>query len=56
MVEPVKAGRTPEELAREFRPDRTDNQQPGRAADRDASVRHERLTTTERGRNSRGQS
>src|SRR5258705_13511512 len=48
MVELVKAGRTPEELAREFEPTAQTIINWVAQADRDAGVRHDGLTTAER--------
>ena len=48
MVELVKAGRTPEELAREFEPTEQTINNWVAQADRDAGVRHDGLTTAER--------
>ncbi|MBR8304682.1 MULTISPECIES: transposase [Burkholderia cepacia complex] len=48
MVELVKAGRTPEELAREFEPTAQSILNWVAQADRDAGVRHDGLTTAER--------
>jgi transposase len=48
MVELVKAGRTPEELAREFEPTAQSIINWVAQADRDAGVRHDGLTTAER--------
>lgn len=48
IVELVKAGRTPEELAREFEPTAQTIVNWIAQADRDAGVRHDRLTTAER--------
>jgi len=52
MVELVKAGRTPEELAREFEPTAQTIINWVAQADRDAGVRQDGLTTS--GRSSRG--
>jgi len=48
IVELVKAGRTPEELAREFEPTAQTIINWVAQADRDAGVRHDGLTTAER--------
>ncbi|AXF05716.1 hypothetical protein CUJ88_45530 (plasmid) [Paraburkholderia hospita] len=48
MVELVKAGRTPQELAREFEPTAQTIINWAAQADRDAGVRHDGLTTGER--------
>lgn len=48
MVELVKAGRTPEELAREFEPTEQTINNWVAQADRDAGARHDGLTTAER--------
>jgi transposase len=48
MVELVKAGRTPEELSREFEPTAQTIINWVAQADRDAGVRHDGLTTAER--------
>ena len=48
MVELVKAGRTPEELAREFEPCNVSLGGAGAIVRADAGVRHEGLTTAER--------
>ena len=48
MVELVKAGRTPEELAREFEPTAQSIINWVVQADRDAGLRHDGLTTVER--------
>ncbi|MEX3937880.1 transposase [Paraburkholderia phymatum] len=48
MVELVKAGRTPQELAREFEPTAQTITNWVAQADRDAGVRHDGLTTAER--------
>ena len=48
IVELVKAGRTPEELAREFEPTAQTIIYWVAQADRDAGVRHDGLTTAER--------
>jgi transposase len=48
MVELVKAGRTPEELAREFEPTAQSIINWVAQADRDAGVRRDGLTTAER--------
>lgn len=48
MVELVKAGRTPEELAREFEPTAQSIINWVAQADRDAGVRQDGLTTAER--------
>lgn len=48
MVELVKGGRTPEELAREFEPTAQSIINWVVQADRDAGVRHDGLTTAER--------
>lgn len=48
MVELVKSGRTPEELAREFEPTAQTIINWVVQADRDAGVRHDGLTTAER--------
>jgi transposase len=48
MVELVKGGRTPEELAREFEPTAQTIINWVAQADRDAGVRHDGLTTAER--------
>jgi transposase len=48
MVELVKAGRTPEGLAREFEPTAQSIINWVAQADRDAGVRHDGLTTAER--------
>lgn len=44
----MKAGRTPEQLAREFEPTVQTVIDSVAQADRDAGVRHDRLTTAER--------
>ena len=48
MVELVKAGRTPEELGREFEPTATTIHNWVKRADLDAGVRSDGLTTVER--------
>jgi transposase len=48
MIELVKAGRTPEELAREFEPTAQTIINWVAQVDRDAGVRHDGLTTAER--------
>ena len=48
IVELVKSGRTPEELAREFEPTAQTIINWAAQADRDAGVRQDGLTTTER--------
>jgi transposase len=48
IVELVKSGRTPEELAREFEPTAQTIINWVAQADRDVSVRHDGLTTAER--------
>ena len=48
MVELVRAGRTPEELAREFEPTATSIANWVRQADRDEGLRKDGLTTAER--------
>jgi len=48
LVELVKAGRTPEELSREFEPTAQTIINWVAQADRDAGVRHDGLTTAER--------
>ena len=48
MVELVKAGHTPEELAREFEATEQTITNWGAQANRDASARHDGLTTAER--------
>jgi transposase-like protein len=48
MVELFKAGRTPQELAREFEPTAQTILNWVAQADRDAGVRHDGLTTAER--------
>ena len=48
MVELVKAGRTPQELAREFEPTAQTITNWVAQADRDAGERHDGLTTAER--------
>jgi transposase len=48
MVELVKSGRTPEELAREFEPTAQSIINWVVQADRDSGVRHDGLTTAER--------
>jgi transposase len=48
MVELVKAGRTPEELAREFEPTAQSIINWVAQADRDTGMRHDGLTTAER--------
>jgi transposase len=48
VVELVKAGRTPKELAREFEPTEQTINNWVSQADRDAGVRHDGLTTAER--------
>jgi len=49
MVELVRAGRTPEELSREFEPTAQTIYNWVKQADRDAGVRSDGLTTEERG-------
>ena len=48
IIELVRAGRTPEELAREFEPTEQTINNWVAQADRDAGVRHDGLTTAER--------
>jgi transposase len=48
MVEPVKAGRRPEELEKEFEPTAQTIYNWVAQADRDTGVRHDGLTTAER--------
>ena len=48
MAELVRAGRTPEELAKEFEPTSTSIRKWVQQADRDAGLRSDGLTTAER--------
>ena len=48
MVELVRAGRTPEELAREFEPTAESIRNWVAQADRDGGLRHDGLTSSER--------